>query len=62
MTQIDKFIHHVEKMREAQISYFKTRGKYSLMNARRLEQQVDRDLKELTPKLPNQPQQQELFK
>ena len=61
MTQIDKFINHVAKMREAQKSYFKARGKYDLLNARRLEQLVDKELEELTSKLPNTPKQTELF-
>ena len=61
MAQIDKFIHHVAKMREAQKNYFRARGKYDLFNARRLEQQVDKELEELTPKLPNTPKQTELF-
>lgn len=62
MAQIDKFIHHVAKMREAQRNYFKARGKYDLFNARRLEQLVDKELEELTPKLPNTPKQTELIK
>lgn len=61
MTEIDKFINHVSKMREAQKNYFRGRGKYDLMNARRLEQQVDKDLESLITRLPNTPKQMQLF-
>lgn len=62
MTQIDQFVQHVAKMREAQKSYFKTRGKYDLSASMRLERLVDKELEELAPRLPNTPKQTELFK
>lgn len=61
MTQIDQFIQHVAKMREAQKSYFKTRGKYDLSASMRLERLVDKELEELATRLPNTPKQTELF-
>ena len=60
MTQIDQFIQHVAKMREAQKSYFKTRGKYDLSASMRLERLVDKELEELATRLPNTPKQTEL--
>lgn len=61
MAQIDQFIQHVAKMREAQKSCFKTRGKYDLSASMRLEKLVDKDLEKLAPRLPNTPKQTELF-
>ena len=61
MAQIDQFIKHVAKMREAQKGYFKTRSKYDLSASMRLEKLVDKELGELTPRLPNTPKQTELF-
>lgn len=62
MTQIDQFIQHVAKMREAQKGYFKTRSKYDLSASMRLEKLVDKELEELAHRLPNTPKQTELFK
>lgn len=60
MTEIDEFILHVAKMREAQKSYFKSRSKYNLSASMRLEKIVDKELEVLTPRLPNTPKQTEI--
>lgn len=60
MTEIDEFIMHVAKMRDAQKNYFKSRGKYNLSASIRLEKIVDKELEVLTQRLPNTPKQTEI--
>lgn len=61
MADVNTFIQRVAKMRELQKEYFRTKSMRSLQKAKQMEVVVDRDLKTLTPKLPNQPQEQGLF-
>lgn len=61
MIDVRKFVHHVRKMREVQIAYFKYRNKYALMDARRLETLVDKELEELKALDVQEPKQLSMF-
>lgn len=59
--EIDKFVDTVQRMREAQQEYFRTRNKKVMIHSMMLEGAVDMMLKEYKGTPPPQPQQPSLF-